>query len=119
LQVSADSDELEPLTTRPNVVWLPAATDPLYPALTAVTCVPVWVTAALHELAMVSAASPNMKPADQPVIGAVPVFRTVSWSWYPPGHELLTDEVSAQAPAPPPLELGVGDGDTTGPADVV
>jgi hypothetical protein len=57
-----------------------------------------------------------MKAADQPVSAVVPLLVTVSWSWYPPDHELVTDDVSVQVPLP---DDGVGDGGVTGPVDVV
>lgn len=62
----------------PNVVDPPAAIEPLYEALPALTRVPVCFTVALHELEMTSATSANMKPAVQPVTGTLPVSVTVS-----------------------------------------
>ena len=78
VQVKADSAAFEPLTVMPNVVDPPTAIEPLYEALLALTCVPVCLIVAFHELEMISAASANMKPAVQPVTGTLPVSVTVS-----------------------------------------
>lgn len=73
--------ELEPVTTTPKVVDAAAATEPSKLALSAVTCSPVCVTVASHELVTVSAVSANVNPAVQPVSSVDPLLVTVSWSW--------------------------------------
>jgi hypothetical protein len=94
----------------PYVVVPPTEIDPLYDSLLALTFSPLCVTAAFQEFEIVSLVSANSKPVVHSVSGTVPVSVTVSWSWYPPSHESVTEEVSEQAP-PPEVEVGEGDGD--------
>src|SRR5260370_32066322 len=54
---------------------------------------------AFQELVMLSAESANEKPVFHPVMGAFPLSVTVNWTWYPPDHEVTTEEVRVQAPA--------------------
>jgi hypothetical protein len=77
--------------------------------LLAVTARPDLVMAAFQELVMLSAESANEKPVFHPVMGAFPLSVTVNWTWYPPDHEVTTEEVRVQAPAGV-LPVGLGEG---------
>ena len=66
--------------------------------------------AAFQELVMLSAESANEKPVFHPVMGAFPLSVTVNWIWYPPDHEVTTEEVKVQAPAGAGLPVGLADG---------
>ena len=65
---------------------------------------------AFQEFVMLSAESANEKWVCHPVTGAFPLSVTVNWTWYPPAHELTTDEVRVQPPAGGVLPVGLGDG---------
>jgi hypothetical protein len=98
------------LPMNPNWVEAPAASAPLYATLLALTPEPVCVRLVLQNCDTVCPFA-NDQVTVHPLIGAVPVFVTVTWAWNPPDHCVET-AYAALHPPPPLLCVGLTDGDT-------
>jgi hypothetical protein len=86
---------------KPNVVVAPAANVPLWPSFRTVTAFAVTVSRPFHNCVIVDPLA-WVQVTVHEVMVAVPVFRTTTSPWKPPGHELTSLYVPVHVPVPPP-----------------
>jgi hypothetical protein len=75
-----------------------------------VTPEPDWVSVVFQNCDTVCPLA-NVQDTFHPLIGAVPVFVTVTWAWNPPDHCVETAYAALHPPLPPLLGVGLTDGD--------